>query len=86
MEDTHVVFECLNPILEKNDGLPPQAFFGVYDGHGGVEAASFAAMQLHHIVAAQATFADNVSLWGSLSPDVLALCVVPYRGHAYEAA
>lgn len=62
MEDKHVAFEDLNPLLESGDGLPPQAFFGVYDGHGGVEAASFSAMQLHHIVASQPSFAENVLL------------------------
>mmetsp|Transcript_20321 Transcript_20321/g.52703 ORF Transcript_20321/g.52703 Transcript_20321/m.52703 type:complete len:374 (+) Transcript_20321:52-1173(+) len=59
MEDKHVAFEDLNPLLEKGEGLPDQAFFGVYDGHGGVEAASFASMQLHHIVATQPSFLDN---------------------------
>jgi hypothetical protein len=62
MEDKHVVFEDLNPLLESGgDGLPWQAFFGVYDGHGGVEAASFAAMQLHHFVASHPSFGEDVS-------------------------
>lgn len=62
MEDKHVVFEDLNPLLERgSDGLPWQAFFAVYDGHGGVEAASFAAMQLHHYVAAHPSFPEDVS-------------------------
>lgn len=40
--------------------MPEQGFFGVYDGHGGVEAASYTAAQLHHVVAAQSTFKDDV--------------------------
>ena len=42
-------------------GQPSQAFFGVYDGHGGVEAAQFAASQLHMNVLASADIAADAS-------------------------
>lgn len=41
--------------------MEPQAFFGVYDGHGGVEAAKFTQAQLHCNIVAQETFKEDVS-------------------------
>ncbi|XP_022132306.1 probable protein phosphatase 2C 14 isoform X2 [Momordica charantia] len=41
MEDTHKIIPCLEGHL--ND-----AFFGVYDGHGGRKAANFVAQNLHN--------------------------------------
>ncbi|XP_049851957.1 protein spalten-like [Schistocerca gregaria] len=45
MEDTHVMFEDLKAVL---DAVPDHtAFFGVYDGHGGVDAAKLCRDYLH---------------------------------------
>eukprot|EP00899_Mesostigma_viride_P003268 jgi/Mesvir1/12942/Mv05957-RA.1 len=44
MEDSHVVVDDLSKFLETEHHLThtrPLAFFGVYDGHGGPEAAVF---------------------------------------------
>eukprot|EP00040_Diaphanoeca_grandis_P014906 m.75746 g.75746 ORF g.75746 m.75746 type:complete len:363 (+) comp24822_c1_seq1:380-1468(+) len=48
MEDKHVCFEDLNSLVGVEDAsTPSQAFFAVYDGHGGLDAAEFTAAQLH---------------------------------------
>lgn len=57
MEDRHVAFEDLNALLDVQDAdAPEQAFFGVYDGHGGVDAANYTAAQLHLQVTSQEAF------------------------------
>lgn len=57
MEDRHCVFEDLNALLDiEEPEAPSRAFFAVYDGHGGVEAANYAAAQLHLHVANQESF------------------------------
>jgi len=58
MEDKHIAIEDLNALMGLKD-QPPQAFFGVYDGHGGVEAAAFAASQIHGNVMASADMATD---------------------------
>lgn len=58
MEDRHIVVEDLNAFLGL-EGLPAQAFFGVYDGHGGVDAAEHAESQLPGAIAAHADFGAN---------------------------
>eukprot|EP00039_Didymoeca_costata_P032932 m.39940 g.39940 ORF g.39940 m.39940 type:complete len:374 (+) comp9611_c0_seq1:177-1298(+) len=58
MEDRHTVIEDLNTLL-KLEGVPQQAFFGVFDGHGGVEAADFAAAQTHMFVADHEQFQED---------------------------
>jgi len=40
MEDCHT-------LVDKLDGIDTQAWFGVYDGHGGVTAAKFCETRLH---------------------------------------
>jgi serine/threonine protein phosphatase PrpC len=42
--------------------MPRQAFFGVYDGHGGVDAAKFVEAQLPFLVGSQPAFAANVGV------------------------
>lgn len=60
MEDRHVAFEDLNGLVGIEDNeVPPSAFFGVYDGHGGVDAANFAAAQLHMNVIHNENFKTN---------------------------
>ncbi len=59
MEDRHVTLVDLNSFLGLKD-MPPQSFFAIYDGHGGVDAASYAQAQLHLHVTQQPTFATDV--------------------------
>eukprot|EP00051_Salpingoeca_urceolata_P015563 m.202200 g.202200 ORF g.202200 m.202200 type:complete len:386 (+) comp18435_c4_seq5:210-1367(+) len=59
MEDKHVVFPDLNALLGLDEDMPPQAFFGVYDGHGGVEAAKFTQAQLHVALSKAPTFKED---------------------------
>ena len=39
---------------------PRQAFFGVFDGHGGVEAAKFVEAQLPYNIGTHPLFKENV--------------------------
>lgn len=50
MEDRHVCLPDFNTLFRTKD-TEPTAFYGVYDGHGGQEAASFAASYLHYYIA-----------------------------------
>lgn len=60
MEDRHVVIEDLGQLLGSAPGSGAKhGFFGVYDGHGGVEAADYTAAQLHCAVAADPAFAAD---------------------------
>jgi hypothetical protein len=58
MEDRHAAFADFNALMGLSD-YPPQAFFAVYDGHGGNEAARFTQAQLHCNVVAQPTFRED---------------------------
>ncbi|CAL1537712.1 unnamed protein product [Lymnaea stagnalis] len=50
MEDKHVVIRDLNALYNLKDS-PPQSYFAIFDGHGGVDAAMYAATHLHgHLV------------------------------------
>eukprot|EP00128_Syssomonas_multiformis_P002156 Colp12_sorted_trinity150504_noHs@34718 len=60
MEDEHTIVEDLNSLL-KLEGYPPQAFFAVYDGHGGREAAEYAQAHLHFNIAKQESFSTDVT-------------------------
>lgn len=59
MEDRHLAVVDLNALLGSKD-LPPQSFFAIYDGHGGVDAAAYAQAQLHIRVAEQPSFPTDV--------------------------
>mmetsp|Transcript_4679 Transcript_4679/g.5072 ORF Transcript_4679/g.5072 Transcript_4679/m.5072 type:complete len:355 (+) Transcript_4679:52-1116(+) len=53
MEDTHVVFDWLedgNNNLPKDKQCKTLGFFGVYDGHGGVDAAQLVQSLLHKCI------------------------------------
>jgi serine/threonine protein phosphatase PrpC len=52
MEDAHYIEDCFN-------GNPNQAFFAVYDGHGGKECANFCAENLHKVLKAQLDTLDE---------------------------
>ncbi|KAL8560046.1 hypothetical protein ACOMHN_041515 [Nucella lapillus] len=46
MEDRHVILPDLNTLFQLQD-RPRLSYYAVFDGHGGPEAAIFAASQLH---------------------------------------
>ncbi|XP_058117744.1 titin-like [Anopheles ziemanni] len=50
MEDRHVCLPDFSVLFDTKD-VEPTAFYGVYDGHGGQEAASFATSHLHYYIA-----------------------------------
>lgn len=50
MEDRHVCLPDFNELFQTRD-TEPTAFYGVYDGHGGQDAAIFAASHLHYYIA-----------------------------------
>lgn len=60
MEDRHVCIPDLNALFNL-EGHEPQAFFAVYDGHGGVDAAKFAQTQVHYRIVNHPLFKDNVT-------------------------
>jgi len=51
MEDAH-------QMVDKFNGVDTQGFFAVYDGHGGKEAATYAAENLHTVLAQNLTGVD----------------------------
>ncbi|CAO1628843.1 unnamed protein product [Parajaminaea phylloscopi] len=55
MEDAHAT------VLQLDDktGDEKTSFFAVYDGHGGAEAAKYAAKALHGVLAEQASYKDG---------------------------
>lgn len=58
MEDRHSVIEDFNAYLNKPN-TSRRAFFGVYDGHGGVEAAKFVEAQLPYNIGSHPLIIDN---------------------------
>lgn len=55
MEDRCIIFEDLNDTFDL-EGFPPQALFGVYDGHSGVEAVDFVVRNLPKLLVAHPLF------------------------------
>uniref|UniRef100_A0A8C2FZU6 Protein phosphatase, Mg2+/Mn2+ dependent, 1E n=1 Tax=Cyprinus carpio TaxID=7962 RepID=A0A8C2FZU6_CYPCA len=58
MEDKHVVIPDFNTLFNLQD-QEEQAFFAVFDGHGGVEAAIYAANHLHVNLVRQEMFSQD---------------------------
>eukprot|EP00276_Gloeochaete_wittrockiana_P014548 CAMPEP_0184336958 /NCGR_PEP_ID=MMETSP1089-20130417/5233_1 /TAXON_ID=38269 ORGANISM="Gloeochaete wittrockiana, Strain SAG46.84" /NCGR_SAMPLE_ID=MMETSP1089 /ASSEMBLY_ACC=CAM_ASM_000445 /LENGTH=369 /DNA_ID=CAMNT_0026662265 /DNA_START=65 /DNA_END=1174 /DNA_ORIENTATION=- len=60
MEDAHVNFDALETVDDFKDiveGFPgPRAFYGIYDGHNGAQAAEYLAEKLHHSFITSNTF------------------------------
>ncbi|DBA02272.1 TPA: hypothetical protein N0F65_007682 [Lagenidium giganteum] len=48
MEDSHTIIQDLNISALNQLNLYPQSFFGVFDGHGGMEASCYVSENLHH--------------------------------------
>ena len=47
MEDRHMSIALANSVLNLPPGIPPIAYFGVYDGHSGSDCADFIRINLH---------------------------------------
>lgn len=47
------------PLLQ--DDVPPTQYYAVFDGHGGVEGADFAAKQFHFRLAKHESFKTNLT-------------------------
>ncbi|XP_044226155.1 protein phosphatase 1E [Thunnus albacares] len=60
MEDKHVIIPDFNTLFNLQD-LEEQAFFAVFDGHGGVDAAIYAANHLHVNLVHQESFSQDPS-------------------------
>ncbi|XP_057602901.1 protein phosphatase 1F isoform X2 [Hippopotamus amphibius kiboko] len=50
MEDRHVCLPAFNPLFGLSDSVD-RAYFAVFDGHGGVDAARYASVHVHAIAA-----------------------------------
>ncbi|XP_052868054.1 uncharacterized protein LOC128274009 [Anopheles cruzii] len=61
MEDRHVCLPDFDKLFQTRD-TEPTAFYGVYDGHGGQDAASFAASHLHYYIAQSEHYPHNMTL------------------------
>uniref|UniRef100_A0A8C2ZR84 Protein phosphatase 1E n=2 Tax=Cyclopterus lumpus TaxID=8103 RepID=A0A8C2ZR84_CYCLU len=58
MEDKHVIIPDFNTLFNLQD-QEEQAYFGVFDGHGGVDAAVYAANHLHVNLVQQECFIQD---------------------------
>ena len=58
MEDTHIVLEDINTPF-KLDNSVRRAFYAVYDGHGGVNAADMTADLLHKNIITDPSFING---------------------------
>nr|XP_019941181.1 PREDICTED: protein phosphatase 1E isoform X2 [Paralichthys olivaceus] len=58
MEDKHVIIPDFNTLFNVQD-QEEQAFFAVFDGHGGVDAAIYAANHLHVNLVHQESFSHD---------------------------
>ncbi|CAM4545699.1 unnamed protein product [Leuciscus chuanchicus] len=52
MEDRHMILKEFNQLLGLKDGVDRE-YYAVFDGHGGVDAATYAATHLHIILSQQ---------------------------------
>lgn len=60
MEDKHIIIPDFNTLFNIQD-QEEQAFFAVFDGHGGVDAAIYAANHLHVNLVHQESFSQDPS-------------------------
>ncbi|XP_016428229.1 protein phosphatase 1F-like [Sinocyclocheilus rhinocerous] len=52
MEDRHIILKDFNQLLGLQDGVDRE-YYAVFDGHGGVDAATYAATHLHIVLSQQ---------------------------------
>ncbi|XP_028853188.1 protein phosphatase 1F isoform X1 [Denticeps clupeoides] len=60
MEDRHVVLAEFTQLLGLQDGVERE-YYAIFDGHGGVDAATFAATHLHVILSQQEDLAKDTA-------------------------
>ncbi|XP_023932955.1 protein phosphatase 1F isoform X1 [Lingula anatina] len=59
MEDRHVIIDDLNSLF-KLKGHPPQSYYAVFDGHGGTDAAAYAAAHVHLNIIQHPAFPEDM--------------------------
>ena len=60
MEDKHIVLTEFNNLFGLDKDFPSQAYFGVFDGHGGVDCACYTVAHFHTNIASQNTFSSDL--------------------------
>ncbi|XP_040898981.1 LOW QUALITY PROTEIN: protein phosphatase 1F [Toxotes jaculatrix] len=60
MEDKHLVLAEFNQLFGIQDGVE-RAYYAVFDGHGGVDAATYAATHLHVALSKQETLQSDAA-------------------------
>ncbi|XP_068617175.1 protein phosphatase 1F [Brachionichthys hirsutus] len=60
MEDKHVVLPEFNQLFGLQDGVD-RAYYAVFDGHGGVDAATYAATHLHVVLSKERTLQSDAA-------------------------
>ncbi|CAB4020612.1 phosphatase 1E [Paramuricea clavata] len=60
MEDKHIVLTEFNNLCGLDKDFPSQAFFAVYDGHGGIDCACYTIAHFHNNIAKQKTFSSDL--------------------------
>ncbi|KAL7839909.1 hypothetical protein SRHO_G00265670 [Serrasalmus rhombeus] len=60
MEDRHVILSEFNQLLGLQDGVERE-YYAVFDGHGGVDAATYAATHLHVMLSQQETLKSDTA-------------------------
>lgn len=60
MEDKHLVLTEFNNLFGLDKNFPSQAFFAVFDGHGGVDCACYTLAHFHNNIVKQTKFSADL--------------------------